>query len=395
MKKFNLLGYRQELFLHDLKEAQDKLLYAFNNARCLVIGAAGTIGQSVTKEILNWNPKVLHAVDVSENNMAELVRDIRSTIGYTECDFQTFAIDCSGVEFKALMQAEQGYDYVFNLSALKLVRSEKDPYTLMRMVRVNILNTIETINNTSQSGLKKYFCVSTDKATNPINMMGASKKIMEMFLMRESIKQPISTARFANVAFSDGSLLHGFRQRFEKKQPLSAPFDVRRYFISQEEAGKLCVMSGALGENRDIFFPRIENDKNLLRFSDIACDFLRFHNFEPYECESEDEARIRVDELIARRMWPVYFFRSDTTGEKDVEEFFTNEETLDLKSYKEIGIIKNEGLFDPQKLKNFEDIIASLLTLNTWSKQDLIDLFMNTLIEFDYTDLGKYLDSKM
>ena len=215
---------------------------------------------------------MLHVVDISENNLVELVRELRSTFGYSEGEFKTFALDCGGLEFRALMDLEGPYDYIFNLSALKHVRSEKDPYTLMRMVTVNITNTLETIKLAKDSGTKKYFCVSTDKAANPVNMMGASKRIMEMFLMRESLEQKLSMARFANVAFSDGSLLHGFNQRFAKSQPFSVPVDVLRYFITPQESGELCLLSGIFGENRDIFFPKLNEKLHLTSFTTIAQD---------------------------------------------------------------------------------------------------------------------------
>ena len=253
--------------------------------------------------------------------MVELVRDIRSTIGYGESDFRTFAIDCGSLEFEKLFYAEGPYEYIFNLSALKHVRSEKDPYTLMRMIDTNVFNTIKTLRLTSEKGLKNYFCVSTDKAANPVNMMGGSKRIMEMFLMRESLDQNISMARFANVAFSDGSLLHGFNQRFAKQQPISAPCDVKRYFVTPQESGELCLMSGLLGENRDIFFPKLSENLHLITFAEIARKYLTQLGYEPFECESEEEARGRCSELIKLKKWPCYFFKSDTTGEKDFEEF--------------------------------------------------------------------------
>jgi FlaA1/EpsC-like NDP-sugar epimerase len=246
MNILNIIGRDKELFSSDIESYQIKLLDTVSNSRFLVIGGAGSIGQAVTKEIFKRGPATLHVVDISENNMVELVRDIRSTIGYGEGEFRTFAIDCGGGEFEALVSTEGPYDYVFNLSALKHVRSESDPYTLMRMIMVNIFNTIKTLRLAKKMGATKYFCVSTDKAANPVNMMGASKRIMEMFLMRESLTQEISMARFANVAFSDGSLLHGFNQRFAKKQPFSAPNDVRRYFVTPQESGELCLLSGLL-----------------------------------------------------------------------------------------------------------------------------------------------------
>ena len=230
----------------------------------LVIGGAGSIGQAVVKEVFKRNPKKLHVVDISENNLVELVRDIRSSFGYIAGDFKTYALDIGSIEYDAFIESDGKYDYVLNLSALKHVRSEKDPFTLMRMIDVNIFNTEKTLQQSIDSGVKKYFCVSTDKAANPVNMMGASKRIMEMFIMRKSKDIKISTARFANVAFSDGSLLHGFDQRIKKRQPIVAPNDIKRYFVIPKESGELCLMSCIFGENRDIFFPKLSENSHLI-----------------------------------------------------------------------------------------------------------------------------------
>ncbi len=242
MNILNLIGRNQLLFNHDISSHESALIEIVSSSRFLVIGGAGSIGQAVTKEIFKRKPLKLHVVDISENNMVELVRDIRSSFGYIDGDFQTFALDIGTIEYDAFIEADGEYDYVLNLSALKHVRSEKDPYTLMRMIQVNIFNTDKTIQQSIKKGAKKYFCVSTDKAANPVNMMGASKRIMELYLMRESAGIPISTARFANVAFSDGSLLHGFNQRTLKRQPIVAPNDIKRYFVTPEESGELCLM---------------------------------------------------------------------------------------------------------------------------------------------------------
>jgi FlaA1/EpsC-like NDP-sugar epimerase len=294
-----------------------------------------------------------------------------------------------------MIKNEGPYDYVFNLSALKHVRSEKDPFTLMRMIMVNIFNTVKTLRMAKKMGAKKYFCVSTDKAANPVNMMGASKRIMEMFLMRESLTQDISMARFANVAFSDGSLLHGFNQRFSKRQPFSAPNDVRRYFVTPQESGELCLLSGLLGNNRDIFFPKLSEKLHLITFSEIAVHFLRDHGYEPYECESEDEARDRVGELIVKKQWPCYFFKSDTTGEKDFEEFFTDNEDLDMDRFDTVGVIRNHPDFDEAKLDDFMDGIEALRKKVTWTKAEIVNLYFGLLPEFAHKETGKYLDQRM
>jgi FlaA1/EpsC-like NDP-sugar epimerase len=395
MDYLSLIGRDEALFEKDLSSYNDELVSLVSKARFLVIGGAGSIGQAVVGEIFKRDPAILHVVDISENNMVELVRDLRSTVGYGSGDFKTFALDCGSIEFEALIKNEGPYDYVFNLSALKHVRSEKDPYTLMRMIMVNVFNTVKTLRLSKDMGSKKYFCVSTDKAANPVNMMGASKRIMEMFLMRESLTQNISMARFANVAFSDGSLLHGFNQRFAKKQPFSAPNDVRRYFVTPKESGELCLLSGLLGENRDIFFPKLSEKLHLITFSEIAVRFLREHGYEPYECASEDEARDRAEELIAKKQWPCYFFKSDTTGEKDFEEFFTDNEDLDMDRFDTVGVIRNQPDFDEAKLDEFMDGIEALRTKAAWTKDDIIKLYFGLLPEFAHKETGKYLDQRM
>ncbi len=395
MDYLSLIGRDEALFEIDLNSYNDELVSLVSKSRFLVIGGAGSIGQAVVREIFKRDPATLHVVDISENNMVELVRDLRSTIGYGSGDFKTFALDCGSIEFEALLKNEGPYDYVFNLSALKHVRSEKDPYTLMRMIIVNVANTIKTLRATKAMGAEKYFCVSTDKAANPVSMMGASKRILEMFLMRESLTKEISMARFANVAFSDGSLLHGFNQRFTKKQPFSAPNDVLRYFVTPQESGELCLMSGLLGENRNIFFPKLSEKLHLITFSEIAVRYLRQRGYEPYNCESEDEARGRAEELIADKQWPCYFFKSDTTGEKDFEEFFTDNEDLDMERFKSIGIIKNQPNFDESKLDVFMDGIETLRKKGSWTKDDIVKLYFGLLPDFAHKETGKYLDQRM
>jgi FlaA1/EpsC-like NDP-sugar epimerase len=395
MNILSIIGRSKALFDADIQFHSDYLSDSVKGSRFLIIGGAGSIGQAVTREIFKRDPAVLHVVDISENNMVELVRDIRSTLGYESGDFRTFAVDCGSKEFSTLVAAEGPYDYIFNLSALKHVRSEKDPYTLMRMVRVNVFNTLSTISMAREGGARKYFCVSTDKAANPVNMMGASKRIMEMFLMRESLSQPISMARFANVAFSDGSLLHGFNQRFAKRQPISAPSDVRRYFVTPQESGELCLLSGLLGENRDIFFPKLSENLHLITFSEIAVRYLDALGFEAYECGTEDEARGRTQELIARKRWPCYFFKSDTTGEKDFEEFFTSKEDLDMNRFDSIGVIRNSAHFDPAQLDAFITNMNILSNKPLWAKPDFVDVFRNIIPEFEHKETGRYLDQRM
>jgi FlaA1/EpsC-like NDP-sugar epimerase len=396
MQLLDLIGRKNELFEKDINSHNDELKTIVSSSKFLVIGGAGSIGQAVTKEIFKRNPVKLHVVDISENNLVELVRDIRSSFGYIDGDFKTFALDIVSTEYDAFIGWDGNYDYVLNLSALKHVRSEKDPFTLMRMIDVNIFNTEKTIQQSIDNGVKKYFCVSTDKAANPVNMMGASKRIMEMFLMRKSKAINISTARFANVAFSDGSLLHGFDQRIKKQQPIVAPNDIKRYFVIPKESGELCLMSCIFGENRDIFFPKLSEDLHLISFADIAVKYIEALGYEPYLCENEDEARQLAKTLPQKGKWPCLFTKSDTTGEKDFEEFFTANETLDMERFTALGIIKNDlDLNNENKLDMFSNTITNLKTKKAWTKEDITSLFFKMLPDFGHKETGKYLDHKM
>ncbi|ACA85873.1 polysaccharide biosynthesis protein CapD [Shewanella woodyi ATCC 51908] len=390
-----LIGREKELFTQDIGHYKAQLIDEVSQSRFLVLGGAGSIGQAVVKEIFKRVPLKLHVVDISENNLAELVRDIRSSFGYINGDFQTFALDIDSIEYDAFIAQDGQYDYVLNLSALKHVRSEKDPFTLMRMININIFNTDKTIEQSIASGVKKYFCVSTDKAANPVNMMGASKRIMEMFLMRRSEEMTISTARFANVAFSDGSLLHSFNQRMLKQQPIVAPTDIKRYFVTAQESGELCLMSCIFGENRDIFFPKLDEEQHLISFADIAVRYLSSRGYQAHICQSEDEARQLAATLPAKGIWPCYFTVSDTTGEKEVEEFFTAQETLDMARFSELGIIKNRLKYDPKLLELFVQEIESMKLAKSWSKEQVVQLFHLMLPEFGHKETGRSLDEKM
>lgn len=395
MNTLNLIGREKELFTNDITNHEVMLRSIVSQSKFLVIGGAGSIGSATVKEIFKRNPLKLHVVDISENNMVELVRDIRSSLGYIDGDFQTFALDIGSVEYDVFWESDGDFDFVLNLSALKHVRSEKDPFTLMRMIQVNVLNTEKTIKQSISKGVKKYFCVSTDKAANPVNMMGASKRIMEMYLMRQSQNIVISTARFANVAFSDGSLLHGFNKRIEKQQPIVAPNDIKRYFVTPKESGELCLMSCVFGENRDIFFPKLSENLHLITFAEIAIKYLKGIGYEAYICSSEEEARLLVETLPKEGKWPCLFSKSDTTGEKDFEEFYTENETLDMDLFENLGIIKNELQIEHDKLNYFDTTISQLLHKRRWDKTQIVDLFFKMIPDFGHKETGKYLDSKM
>ena len=393
--QFSLFNRKESLFSKDIQSSESKINEILGDSKILIVGAAGSIGQSVSNEIFKRNPKILHLVDLSENNLVELIRTLRSSFVAFDGELKSFALDVGSKEFELFISQSCKYDYVFNLSALKHVRSEKDPFTLMRLINVNIFNSLKLLTLTKHTDLKNYFCVSTDKATNPVNLMGASKKIMENFLIRESEYQNISMARFANVAFSDGSLLFGFEQRIKKKQPLSAPLDIERYFITQQESGELCMISGILGKNRDIFFPKLNEKFKLMKFSNIALNYLSGLGFEPEIYDNEFEAKENISTLIEKKKWPCYFFESDTTGEKQNEEFFTNKESIDTNSFKEIDIIKNKLIYDDDLLNNFEQEIKRLVSKNFWLKKDIVEIFQKTLPNFVHNEKNKDLDQKM
>jgi len=344
-----LIGRSKPLIV-DLPLYEERLRQEIERSSFLVIGGAGSIGQAVVKEIFARGPRRLHVVDISENNLVELVRDIRS---------------------------------------------EKDPYTLMRMVDVNILNTIKTIEMSIASGTRKYFCVSTDKAANPVNMMGASKRIMEMFLQRFGERIPISTARFANVAFSDGSLLYGFQQRLLKGQPIAAPNDVRRYFVTPQESGELCLMSAIFGKNGEIFFPKLSEELHMRTFSEIAVKFLKGQGYEAVACASEEEARQKVAEFKGKGQWPCYFSASDTTGEKGYEEFYASGEAVDLKRFESLGIVKNTATATKEALDYFLEEIRRMKEERHWRRDQLITLFQELLPGFNHDEKGRFLDDKM
>jgi FlaA1/EpsC-like NDP-sugar epimerase len=395
MNIFDLIDRDKALFETDLSNNSCFLLEEVSKSRFLVIGGAGSIGQSVVKELFKRNPAALYVVDLSENNLTELVRDLRSSYGYIDGKFNTYAIDCGSYEFECFFKEEHPFDYVINLSALKHVRSERDKYTLMRMIDVNILNTIKTLKLAIKSGVKKYFCVSTDKAANPVNMMGASKRIMEMFLIKYSKDINISTARFANVAFSDGSLLSSFKNRIEKKQPIVAPVDVKRYFVTLQESGELCLMSALIGNNRDIFFPKLTSGIKETSFSEIANKFLKQLGYGVLECKTESEVRNHLTDNLIIHDWPCLFTKSDTTGEKLFEEFYSQNEILDIARFESLGVVKYKMEVDEVYLDYFVDEINRIKKQMIWSKEELVALFKEGVPNFLHDEVGKNLDEKL
>jgi FlaA1/EpsC-like NDP-sugar epimerase len=396
MNHYDYIERSKSFFSSDIANKSSELNYIINNSSFLVLGGAGSIGQALVKEIFKRSPVKLHVIDISENNLVELVRDIRSSLGYICKDFKTYALDISSLEYDRFIELDGKYDYVMNLSALKHVRSEKDPFTTIRMIQTNIFNTEKTINQSINKNTKKYFCVSTDKASNPVNLMGASKRVMELVAMKKSLEISISSSRFANVLFSDGSLVHSFNKRIEKRQPIVAPLDIKRYFVTPEESGQLCLLSTIFGENRDVFFPKFDQKKHLNTFEELATRFLKINGYVPLKCKTEEEAREIALKITNTKIWPCYFSLSETTGEKPVEQFFSNNEELELDLFKSIGIIK--GVIDPgliDKIEHFRRRIEDFKKEKIWSRNLLIKIFKETIEEFQHLEKGKFLDDKM
>jgi len=391
----NLIGRSSSLFKSDLLLRNEEIDEVIKSSSFLVIGGAGSIGSGVVKFLFSRSPLKLHIVDLNENSLAELVRDVRSSFGYISGDFRTFCLDSLSEEFNSYIRSVGYFDFVLNLSAMKHVRSERDEFTLMRLLRVNIFNTIQTFRSAEKIDAKKYFAVSTDKATNPVNMMGASKRIMEKFLFGVSTKLQVSSARFANVAFSDGSLLQSFINRISKDQPIVVPNDIKRYFMTPEDSAVLCVLSCVFGEHRDVFIPKLGKNLPLMKIDEVAYRFVREAGYEPIVCATEQEARNSVKKFKTKGQWPVYSFSTDTTGEKLFEEFLETSSVVDNFEYESVSVIKNEQDLDFSKILSALSKIENLLDNGAWSKKDLVNITKEIISNFDHEDNGFYLDDKM
>ena len=387
----------KSLLAEDLSKYNTELNERINGKKVLVIGGAGTIGSSYIKAILKFNISKLVVVDINENGLTELVRDLRSSVDYNIPDeFITYPVNFGDRVFEKIFHHHGPFDIVANFAAHKHVRSEKDIFSIEAMIENNVLRARKLLDLLLQFPPEHFFCVSTDKAANPVNIMGASKKLMEELIMAYSDRLPIKTARFANVAFSNGSLPLGFLERLNKKQPWSCPLGIRRFFVSPQESGELCLMASIMGRAGDIFFPKLDENKDMIPFDQIAIDLLNELGYEPDICQTEDEARRKAKGRVGNEAkYPIYFFGSDTSGEKPYEEFFTENEKLDLDSFINLGVIKNSKKRSPQEIDKIFDQLHNLFESKQVTKGSIVEILKQYLPNFHHIETGKGLDSKM
>ena len=386
----------KSMFLSDIEVNRDSVSEKVQNKSVLVIGGAGSIGSSFIRAILPFRPAALVVVDTNENALAELTRDLRSTKGmFVPEDYIPYPMDFASPVFEKMFRKRDGFDIVANFSAHKHVRSEKDIFSVEALIRNNVLNAKKLLDLLSEYPPEEYFCVSTDKAANPVNIMGASKRIMEDVIFSYSDKFPVKTARFANVAFSNGSLPAGFLARISKLQPLSAPSDVRRYFVSPEESGQICLLSCILGNNRDIFFPKLE-EAQMMTFDAIAVELLHEYGFEVKKCTSDEEAIIEAENLKnGSKQYPVHFSASNTSGEKSFEEFFTDSESVDMDRFKALGVVYDKEIADKIAIENLFNKLNNAFDSESVTKEDIVTIISDYLPNFEHIEKGKSLDTKM
>lgn len=394
---YNVIKRPKSMFLGDIENYSEKLSKKIEGKTFLVIGGAGSIGSSFIKAILPFKPASLIVVDINENALAELTRDLRSTPDlYMPEEYVPYPMDFNAPVFEKMFRSHKGFDIVGNFSAHKHVRSEKDIYSVEALLQNNVIHAKKLLDLLTEFPPEEYFCVSTDKAANPVNIMGASKRIMEDLIFSYSDKFPVKTARFANVAFSNGSLPAGFIARMQKLQPISAPSDVKRYFVSPEESGQICMLSCMLGKNREIFFPKLENAQ-MMSFDTIAEAFIKDHGYEIEYCDSDAEAIDKSKELKnGCNKYPVHFSKSDTSGEKPYEEFFTEEENIDVDRFSSLGVITDKEIPSKEKVTMLVDRLSEAFEENNeLKKEDVVRMIGEYLPEFKHIETGKSLDAKM
>lgn len=402
--------FRQEsMFLADIEANRERLSQEIQGKSVCVIGGAGSIGSSFIKAVLPFKPSKLIVIDLNENGLAELTRDLRSTYGmYVPDEYRAYTLNFADPIFERIFREEKGFDIVANFSAHKHVRSEKDKYSVQALIENNDIKAKKLLDLLAVYPPKHFFCVSTDKAANPVNIMGASKRIMEDMIMAYTTKFKVTTARFANVAFSNGSLPDGWINRVDKKQPLAAPNDVKRYFVSPEESGQICMLACILGKNGEIFFPKL-GEEQMLTFSSICDKFVEAHGMKVDLCETDEEAKLKASQLKnstlttnsqlytlhSKPKYPVVYFKSDTTGEKAYEEFFVPGEKLDMKRFKSLGVIEEVAKRPMNEIDSFFAEMEHIFAKADFTKEEVVQAIKKFIPNFEHEEKGKNLDQKM
>ena len=386
----------ESMFKADIEANKEQLTQEIEGKSVCVIGGAGSIGSSFIKAILRFRPGKLVVVDLNENGLAELTRDIRSTDGlFVPQDYRAYTLNFADPIFTRIYREEKGFDIVANFSAHKHVRSEKDRYSVQALIENNDIKAKKLMDLLCEFPPRHFFCVSTDKAANPVNIMGASKRIMEDLVMAYNNRFKVTTARFANVAFSNGSLPDGWMHRIQKKQPLAAPSDVKRYFVSPEESGQICMLACILGKPGEVFFPKLGEDQ-MLTFSAICDDFVKAHGLEKDECSSDDEAKRKAAAIDnSQTTYPVRYFTSDTTGEKAFEEFYVPGEKIDMQRFKALGVVEQTARHDMSEVCDFFNKLEELFAREDFTKADIVEAIKTFIPNFDHEEKGKNLDQKM
>ena len=405
----------ESMFKADIEANKEQLTQEIEGKSVCVIGGAGSIGSSFIKAVLRFRPGKLVVVDLNENGLAELTRDIRSTDGlFVPQDYRAYTLNFADPIFTRIYREEKGFDIVANFSAHKHVRSEKDRYSVQALIENNDIKAKKLMDLLCEFPPRHFFCVSTDKAANPVNIMGASKRIMEDLVMAYNNRFKVTTARFANVAFSNGSLPDGWMHRIQKKQPLAAPSDVKRYFVSPEESGQICMLACILGKPGEVFFPKLGEDQ-MLTFSAICDDFVKAHGLEKDECSSDDEAKRKAAALQPSSLhpspsiippstlhpspstihYPVVYFKSDTTGEKAYEEFYVPGETIDMERFAALGVVEQTARHDMSEVCDFFNKLEELFAREDFTKADVVEAIKTFIPNFAHEEKGKHLDQKM
>lgn len=386
----------QSMFLPDIEANKEKLTEEIKGKKVCVIGGAGSIGSSFIKAVLRFEPKSVVVVDLNENGLAELVRDVRSTQGlYVPNEFHCYTLNFADPIFERIFREEKGFDIVANFSAHKHVRSEKDRYSVQALIENNDIKAKRLMDLLTVYPPKHFFCVSTDKAANPVNIMGASKRIMEDLVMAYNKYFKVTTARFANVAFSNGSLPDGWLHRLQKRQPLAAPSDVKRYFVSPEESGQICMLACILGRPGEVFFPKLGEDQ-MLTFSSICDQFVKAEGFDKKECDSDAEAKKYAAEMSYEgTTYPVVYFKSDTTGEKAYEEFYVPGEKIDMQRFQALGVVEQTTRHEMSEVDDFFERLEGIFADVSFTKAQVVAAIKEFIPNFEHEEKGKNLDSKM